>query len=80
MGAVFAERFNRTITDLLKRPVFEKGDGKWVDVFSTREKQYNNRIHSSNKLKPIRASVKTNEGFVYSNLLDKRKKLNQSFK
>ena len=23
-GAVFAERFNRTIRDLLKRPVFEK--------------------------------------------------------
>ena len=31
-GAVFAERFNRTIRDLLKRPVFEKGDGKWIDV------------------------------------------------
>ena len=23
MGAVFAERFNRTIRDLLKKPVFE---------------------------------------------------------
>ena len=28
LGAVFAERFNKTIRDLLKRPVFEKGDGK----------------------------------------------------
>ena len=26
-GAVFADHFNRTIRDLLKRPVFEKGDG-----------------------------------------------------
>ena len=26
-GSVFAERFNRTIRDLLERPVFEKGDG-----------------------------------------------------
>ena len=25
-GAVFAERFNRTIRDLLKKPVFEKGN------------------------------------------------------
>ena len=25
LGAVFAERFNRTITDLLKKPVFERG-------------------------------------------------------
>ena len=30
-GDVFAERFNRTIRDLLKRPVFEKGDGNWID-------------------------------------------------
>ena len=27
-GAVFAERFNRTIRDHLKRPAFEIGDGK----------------------------------------------------
>ena len=27
LGAVFAERFNRTIRVLLKRPVFEKRDG-----------------------------------------------------
>ena len=38
-GAVFAERFNRTIRDLLKRPVFEKGDGNWIDVLPTITKQ-----------------------------------------
>ena len=27
LGAVFAERFNLTIRNLIKRPVFEKGDG-----------------------------------------------------
>ena len=63
-GAVFAERFNRTIRDLLKRHVFEKGDGIWIDVLQTITKQYNNRIHSSTKLKPIQASLKKNEGFV----------------
>ena len=31
-GAVFAERFNRTIRDLLKGPVSEKGDGFSIDV------------------------------------------------
>ena len=45
-GAVFAERFNRTIRDLLKKPVFEKGDGNWIDILDTITKQYNNRIHS----------------------------------
>ena len=57
-GAVFAERFNRTIRDLLKRPVFEKSDGNWTDVLTTITKQYNNKVHSSTKLTPIHASLK----------------------
>ena len=64
-GAVFAERFNRTIRDLLKKPVFEKGDGNWIDVLPTITKQYNTRIHSSTKLTPIQASLKKNEGYIY---------------
>ena len=79
VGAVFAERYNLTIRNLLKRPVFEKGDGKWIDVLPTITKQYNNRTHSSTKLTPIQASLKKNEGFVYKNLLDKRKKVTPKF-
>ena len=33
-GTVFTERFNRTIRDLLKKPVFEKGDSNWIDNLS----------------------------------------------
>ena len=79
VGAVFAERFNRTIRDLLKKIVFEQGDAKWIDVLPTITKQYNNRIHSSTKLTPIQASLKKNEGYVYKNLLDKRKKVKPKF-
>ena len=78
-GAVFAERFNRTIKDLFKRPVFERGDGNWIDVLPKIIKQYNNRIHSTTKLTPIQASLKKNEGYVYKNLLDKRKKITPNF-
>ena len=78
-GAVFAERFNRTIGDLLKKPVFEKGDGNWIDILPTTTKQYNNRIHSSTKLTPTQASLKKNEGYVYIKLLDKRKKIKPKF-
>ena len=78
-GAVFAERFNKSIRDLLKRPVSENGDGNWIDILSTITKQYNIRIHSSTKLSPKDASLKKNEGFVYKNLLDKRKKLKPKF-
>ena len=73
-GAVFAERFHRTIRDLIKRPVFEKGDGDWIDILQAITKQYNIRVHSSTKLSPKDASLKKNEGFAYKNLLDKRKK------
>ena len=79
LGAVFAERFNRTIRDLLKKIVFEQCDAKWIDVLQTITKQYNNRIHSSTKLTPIQASLKKNESFVYKNLLDKRKKIKPKF-
>ena len=57
-GNVFAERFNRTIRDLLKRPVFEKVESNWIDVLPVMMKQYKNRIYSSTELTPIQASLK----------------------
>ena len=50
-----------------------------LDVISTITKQYINKIHSSTKLTPIQASLKKNEGYVYKNLLDKRKKVKPKF-
>ena len=78
-GAVFAERFNRTIRDLLKKVVFEQGDAKWIDVLPNITKQYNNRVHTSTKLSPKDASLKKNEGYVYKNLLDNRKKIKPKY-
>ena len=78
-GAVFAERFNRTIRDLLKKINFEQSDANWIDALPTITKQYNNRTHSSTKLIPIQASLKKNEGYVYKNLLAKRKKITPKF-
>ena len=79
LGAVFAERFNRTSRDLLKKIVFERGDAKWIDILPTITKQYNNKVHSSTKLTPIQASFKKNEDYVYKNLLDKRKKIKRKY-
>ena len=78
-GAVFAERFNRTIRDLLKKIVFEIGDANWIDVLQTITNHYNNRIHSSTRLSPKDGSLKKNEGYVYKNLLDKRNKIKPKF-
>ena len=79
-GAVFAERFNRTIRNLIKKQVFEKGRADWLSELPSVTKQYNNTIHHSTKMKPIDASKKSNEKIVYSNLQNKRKKLNPKYK
>ena len=59
--------------------VFENCDGNWIDVLPTITKIYNNRIHLSTKLTAIQASSKKNEGYVYKNLLDKRRKIKPKF-
>ena len=43
-------------------------------------KQNNNRVQSPTKLTPIKASLKKNEGFVYHNLVDKRRKIKPKYK
>ena len=73
LGAVFAERFIRTIRNLLKKPVFLKGNAKWLSELPSAFKQYNITIHHSLKMIPIDASIKSNEKEVYSNLQDERK-------
>ena len=79
-GPSIAERVIRTIRNLIKKPVFEKGRADWLSELPSVTKQYNNTIHSSTKMKPIDASKKSNEKEVYSNLQDKRKILNPKYK
>ena len=79
-GAVFAERFNRTIRNFLKKPVFEKGNADWLSELPSAIKQYNNTIHHSIKMTPIQASKKSNGKEVYSNLRDDRAKQKPKFK
>ena len=79
LGAVFAEIFNHTLREVLKRPVFLKGDGKIIAVLPIIAKHSNNRKHSSTKQSPLQASLKKNEGFDYQSVLDKRKKMKPKF-
>ena len=79
-GAVFAERFNKTVRNLLKKPVFEKGNANWLSELPSVIKKYNNTIHHSIKMTPNQASKRSNEKLVYSNLQDRRRKLNPKYK
>ena len=44
LGAVFAERFKRPIRNLLKKPVFEKGNANWISKLPSVTKLLNNII------------------------------------
>ena len=79
-GAVFAERFNRTVRGLLKKPVFLKGNADWLSELPSVIKQYNNTVHHSIKMKSIDASKKSNQKLVYNNLKDDRDVRKPKFK
>ena len=57
-GPSVAERVIRTIRNLLRKPVFEKGNANWISELPSVIKQYNNTIHHSIKMTPIQASKK----------------------
>ena len=79
-GPSIAERVIRTVRNLLKKPVFEKGNADWLSELPSVVKKYNNTIHHSTKMTPIQASKKSNQKKVYSNLRDDREKQKPKFK
>ena len=79
-GPSIAERVIRTIRNLLKKPVFEKGNGDWFSELPSIVKKYNITIHHSIKMTPNQASKKSNEKLVYNNLRDKREIQKPKFK
>ena len=71
-GPSIAERLIRSVRNLLKKPVSEKGNANWISDLLSVIKQYNIKIHTSTKMTPIPASKKSNAKEVYSNLKDNR--------
>ena len=71
---LFLQKSSIALSEILKKPTFEKGDGNWIDVLPTKTKQYKNRIHSSTKITLIQASLIKNEGNFYQHFLSKGKK------
>ena len=79
-GAVFAERFNKTVRNLLKKPVFEKEKADWLSELQSVIKKYNNTIHHSIEMTLNQASMKSNERKAYTNLQDRRDKQKPKYK
>ena len=64
----------------MKKPVFLAGNANWLSEIPAVTKQYYNTFDSSTKMTPNQTSEKSNEKEVYSNLRDKRLKLDTKFK
>ena len=73
-GPSIVERVIKTTRNLLKKPVFEKGNADWLSELPSIIKRYNITLHHSIKMTPIKASKKSNEKEVKSNLQDRRVK------
>ena len=69
LKAVFVERFNRTLLDLIKEPMYIEGKACWLIHLDTAMEKYNNRVHGTTKMTPFEIStnqkLKPNKKIIY---------------
>ena len=65
LKAVFVERFNRTLLDLIKEPMYIEGKACWLNHLDTAMEKYNNRVHGTTKMTPFEMS--TNQKLIPNN-------------
>ena len=56
LKAVFIERFNRTLLDLIKEPMYIEGKSNWLNHINNVLDKYNDRVHGTTKMTPFEAS------------------------
>ena len=62
LKAVFVERFNRALLDLIKEPMYIERKTCWLNHLDTAMEKYNNRVHGTTKITPFEMS--TNQKLV----------------
>ena len=65
LKAVFVERFNRTLLDLIKEPIYIEGKACWLNHINSALDKYNNRVHGTTKMTPFEMS--TNQKLIPNN-------------
>ena len=53
LKAVFVERFNKTLLNLIKEPMYIEGKACWLNHLDTAMEKYNNRVHGTTKMTPF---------------------------
>ena len=61
LKAVFVERFNRTLLDLIQKPMYIEGKACWLNHLDAAMEKYNNRVHGTTKMTPIEMVTNTNK-------------------
>ena len=69
LKAVFVERFNRTLLNLIKEPMFIEGKGNWLNHINIALKKYNNRVHGTTKMTLFEMSFNEPIPRSYTNLI-----------
>ena len=62
LKAVFVERFNRTLLDSIKYPMYIEGKACWLNHLDTALDKYNNRVHGTTKITPF--EITTNQKLI----------------
>ena len=80
LKAVFVERFNRTLLDLIKEPMYIEGKASWLNHLDAALQKYNNRVHTTTKMTPFEMSFNTLIRAASPNLIPKNDKNNHNNK
>ena len=67
LKAVVIERFNRSLRELMMKEFVKNNNILWYDILPKLIKMYNNRYHSTIKMKPIQVN-KNNEKYIKENI------------
>ena len=67
LKAVIIERFNRSLRELMMKEFVKNNNTVWYNILPNLIKIYNNRYHSSVKMKPIEVN-KSNEKYIKENV------------
>ena len=72
MKAVFVERFNRSLLDLLKEAMYIEGKGNWLNHINNALDKYNNRVYGTPKMTPYEMSFCAASHTPIPNLIPKK--------
>ena len=67
LKAVIIERFNRSLRELMMKEFVKNNNTVWYNILPNLIKKYNNRYHSTIKMKPIQVN-KNNEKYIKENI------------